>query len=257
MKVLINISICLLMCLVLTLATAHITTAAGLDQNIVGVWMLDEGNGQDVKDLSNNHNDGKIQGKPKWVDGKFGKALQFADGDTVMVPNSDSLMPSKQITVQAWVTFTDAGAKQDMVIARVEPGFSLQKFNTDVMEGWVNIGGWKGVREVAGGTALKSNTWYHVAFTYDGTTMKTYVNGKPDREAKIGGDFTVDKQPFTIGSYKGENYYWKGTIDEVAISNVARSEKEINAMMGGFKTYMAVSSQGKLSITWAQVKNGK
>ena len=219
--------------------------------------MLDDGQGQDVKDLSNNHNDGKIQGKPKNVKGKYNSALEFTDGDTVIVPNSASLMPSKQITVQAWVNFTDAGAKQDMVIARIEPGFSLQKFNTDVMEGWVNIGGWKGVRDVAGGEVTKPNVWYHVAFTYDGTSMKTYVNGKLDRENKIGGDFTVDKQPFTIGSFKGESYYWKGMIDEVAISSVARTEKEIKAMMDGFKTYMAVSSQGKLSITWAQVKNGR
>jgi hypothetical protein len=88
-----------------------------------------------------------------------------------------------------------------LVIARIEPGFSLQKYNTDVMEGWINIGGWKGIRDVAGGEVMKSNVWYNVAFTYDGTTMKTYVNGKLDRESKLGGDFIVDKQPFTIGSY--------------------------------------------------------
>jgi len=257
MKGLINFGIYLLMCWTLTMAFTTIVSSAGLDQNIVGVWMLDEGKGEDIKDLSNNHNDGKIQGKPKWVKGKFGNALEFADGDTVMVPNSDSLRPSKQITVQAWVSFTDAGAKQDMVIARVEPGFSLQKFNNDVMEGWVNIGGWKGVRDIAGGEALKANVWYHVAFTYDGSTLKTYVNGKQDRENKIGGDFTVEKNPFTIGSYKGEAYFWKGAIDEVAVSSVARTEKEIKAMMEGFKTYMAVSPQDKLSTTWAQVKNGR
>jgi hypothetical protein len=101
MKGLINVSVCLLMCLVLTLAFATIAATAGLDQNIVGVWMLDEGNGQDVKDISSNHNDGKIQGNPKWVKGKFDGALEFTGTDTVIVPNSDSLMPSKQITVQA------------------------------------------------------------------------------------------------------------------------------------------------------------
>jgi hypothetical protein len=254
MKGLINVSVCLLMCLVLTLAFATIAATAGLDQNIVGVWMLDEGNGQDVKDISSNHNDGKIQGNPKWVKGKFDGALEFTGTDTVIVPNSDSLMPSKQITVQAWINFTDAGINQDLVIARIEPGFSLQKYNTDVMEGWINIGGWKGIRDVAGGEVMKSNVWYNVAFTYDGTTMKTYVNGKLDRESKLGGDFIVDKQPFTIGSFKGENYFWKGMIDEVAISNVARTEKEIKAMMDGLKMYMAVSSQEKLSTTWAQVK---
>ena len=117
---------------------------------------FDEGNGQDVKDFTKNQNDGKFQGDPKWVKGNFGTALEFKSGATVIVPNSDSLMPKKDITVTAWVNFSDAGAKQDMVIARIEPGYSLQKFTTDVIEGWVNTAGWQGVRDVAGGEVTET-----------------------------------------------------------------------------------------------------
>jgi len=254
MKSIINNTICLLVCLILIVSGSAVILAAGIDDNFVGIWLLDEGKGQDVKDLTKNQNNGKFQGDPKWVQGKFGNALEFEIGATVIVPNSDSLMPKKQITVTAWVNFSDAGVKQDMVIARIEPGYSLQKFNTDIMEGWVNTAGWQGVRDVAGGEVLKPNQWYFVAFTYDGSSVKTYVNGKLDRENKISGDNVIEKNPFTIGSYKGESYFWLGMIDEVSISNIARSEQEINAIMAGFKIFSAVTPGGKLASTWAKIK---
>lgn len=57
--------------------------------SIVGVWLLDEGRGDVVKDLSENKNDGKIVGA-KWVDGKFGTALEFDGASHVEIPASAS-----------------------------------------------------------------------------------------------------------------------------------------------------------------------
>ena len=44
---------------------------------IVGQWLLDETSGTVAKDTSGNGNDGEIIGKPNWVNGKFGKALEL------------------------------------------------------------------------------------------------------------------------------------------------------------------------------------
>lgn len=254
MKYKINIVLSLVFTLALAASYVPKALATGIDDNFVGIWMFDEGKGQDVKDLTKNKNDGQLKGDPKWVQGKFGGALEFKSGATVIVPNSDSLMPQRDITVTAWINFGDTGVKQDMVVARIEPGYSLQKFNNDKIEGWVNTAGWQGVRDVAGGEVLKPNQWYFVAFTYDGSSVKTYVNGKPDRENKISGPNIIEKNPFTIGSYKGEGYFWLGMIDEVSVSNVARSEKEINAIMNGFQIFSTVRPNKKLAITWGQIK---
>ena len=162
-----------------------IQVLADIDKDTIGIWLLDEGKGEEVKDMTKNQNNGKIQGGAKWVNGKFGSALELDGTGTAIIPFSNSFAITKQITVEAWVLFTDAGKGKDMVIARIEPGFSLQKYNNDVIEGWVNIGGWKGVREVAGGETMKPNQWYHVAYIYDGSVIRTYVNGKPDRESKL------------------------------------------------------------------------
>lgn len=80
--------------------------------------------------------------------------------------------------------------------------------------------------------SLPNNVWHHVAATYDGATMRLYVNGVADANtlAKAGnipsdaptendvwlghGDQPVDK-PWS--------YPWEGLLDEMRISSVARS----------------------------------
>ncbi|MBM3241205.1 LamG domain-containing protein [Candidatus Poribacteria bacterium] len=256
MKTMTNYLTCLLICLTFA-QVAMMEAFSDIDEHTVGIWMLDEGKGKQVKDLTDNHNDGEIQGDVKWVKGNFGSALEFNGSGSVIVPNSKSLNIDKQITIEAWITFSDAGKGQDMVIARIEPAYSLQKFNNDQIEGWVSIGGWKGVRDLPGAKTLEPNEWYHVAFTYDGKTLITYVNGEPDRENKISGNIDVVNAPFTIGSYKGEAYFWRGNIDEVRVSNIARSQDDIKAVMAGFESYLGVAPVGKLANTWAQIKENK
>ncbi len=46
------------------------------DEGLVAYYSFDEGSGNVLHDLSGNENDGTIYGA-KWVDGKYGKALEF------------------------------------------------------------------------------------------------------------------------------------------------------------------------------------
>ena len=55
-------------------------------KSAAGVWLFDEESGKVAKDSSDNGYDGMFMGKgnPKWVEGKFGKALDFnSDGRVV------------------------------------------------------------------------------------------------------------------------------------------------------------------------------
>jgi hypothetical protein len=58
----------------------------------VGIWLFNEGKGDVAKDIAGNANDGALKTGPKWVDGKFGKGLEF-DGKSayVEVAKSDNL----------------------------------------------------------------------------------------------------------------------------------------------------------------------
>ena len=73
-----------------------IAYAKGLKDSAVAAWSFD-GN---FKDMSANGHNGKIMGKPKFVDGKFGKAISLSGkGDGVVTPE---LPEMDEVTVAHW-----------------------------------------------------------------------------------------------------------------------------------------------------------
>ena len=83
---------------------------SGIDPaSVVGVWLFNDGTGDTAKDSSGNGNDGILTNGPVWVEGKFGKALQF-DGtdDYVSVDDTDKLSggDGKKLTVVVWFKTT-------------------------------------------------------------------------------------------------------------------------------------------------------
>ena len=73
-------------------------------KTVVGLWLFNEGKGDTAKDSSGNGNDGTLMIKPKWIDGKFGKALEF-DGVASYVDcgNNEIMTMTKEVTVEFWI----------------------------------------------------------------------------------------------------------------------------------------------------------
>ena len=80
----------------------------------IGIWLFDEGRGNVAKDSSPNGNDGELIAGPKWVEGKFGGALEFdGSGTSVETESADKLNEFElgdktDFTVTAWFK-TDTG----------------------------------------------------------------------------------------------------------------------------------------------------
>ena len=83
----------ILSCLLLSFATYAVGKP---DPSLVGYWPFDEKTGKKAEDASGNGNDGKLIDEPKWVEGKFGSALEFGgDGSYVEVAD-DPIFGSDQ-----------------------------------------------------------------------------------------------------------------------------------------------------------------
>jgi len=226
----------------------------------VAIWTFDEGNGNIVKDSSGNSNDGKFVKEPKWVNGKFGKALEFSGaGDYVDCGNAKSFDITDAITIVGWLNPADevfnhqdfVGKPSAYILGHMDPpGPTLRCY--------INDGGWFGVDYSKPYTDYVGN-WTHFAFTYDLSKLKIYVNGSLDKEGSRGGKISVNTNQVVIAhssESQGFAAFFKGIIDEVAIFNIALSADDIKELMNmSLSGKAAVSSLGKLATSWAMIKS--
>jgi len=251
---------CLLICVAVLFIVGLLTTSsyAKIDpQTCVGMWLFDEGSGNVAKDSSENKNDGTLMNDPKWVDGKFGKALEF-DGvdDYVEIPDSNGLDITNNITIVCWV-LKRPSSRGTVVGKWKQVGDVWSYVLYDVGEGG---GGFRlrwgdgSQTNLEGPYQLPTDEWVHYAATYDGSIMKVFVNGKEIVNIAAKNKINVETNPVWIGN-DGYQQHFKGMIDDVAILNAALSEGDvIDIMTKGLSTVSNVSSSGKLTTTWANIK---
>ena len=82
---------------------------------------------------------------------------------------------------------------------------------------------------VEGATTLVAGTKYHVALTYDGTTIRLYLNGVLDGSAAMSGNLGSRSLDLMLASYYEGTLRFDGRIDEVAYYGTALSDTRIAA----------------------------
>jgi hypothetical protein len=236
----------------------NISSAKIDPKSAVGVWFFDENKGKVAKDGSENGNDGRLMGNPKWVEGKFGKALDFnGSTDYVEVADSKSLDIIRDITVVVWLYKRPAG-RGTLVGKWKQVGDVWSYVLYDRGEGG---GGWRlrwddqSQTNLEGPYTFDDNKWVHNAATYDGSEMKVFENGKEIGTIAANKEIDVTENPLWIGN-DGYQQHFNGILDEVAIFDVALTVNEIEAIMTqGLEKTFAVSPSSKLANTWASIKS--
>ena len=92
--------------------------------------------------------------------------------------------------------------------------------------GSVGSGAWNST------TKMVTNQWYHVAVTYDGATVRFYINGQLDaNQPTVALRFGVVNEPLILGAdLPGSDEYFKGTLRDARVYGRALSGGEIQAM---------------------------
>jgi hypothetical protein len=239
---------------------AAITSRAEINpENVVGIWLMEEGSGSNLSDGSGNGHDGKIIGDVNWVDGKFGTALEFPGtlSDFVEVPTDSDLEITESITLMAWILTSEQVAAD---IVGKDDG-SDRNYNIHVAtSGKLFLNG-GGRVAMPGTTPINDGQWHHVCGTWDGDTARIYVDGMEEASMPYGGPIDRSNVPVKIGlrgSGEGVDRIYKGIIDEVAIFNTGLSEEDIqNVMNNGLEQFTPVYPLGNMTTTWGQLKTGR
>jgi fibronectin type 3 domain-containing protein len=201
------------------------TAATGL----VGAWALDESSGTTAADQSGKGNAGTVANGTWVTSGKFNNALSFNGSNTmVSVADSATLDLTTGMSVEAWVRPSIAGGWRTAVV-KEQPGNLVYGMYASTDTGRpsaeVFVGG--ATRSIQGPSALPTLVWSHLAATYDGTTLRLYLNGAQVAQLAASGSIATSSSPVRMGanSIWGENL--NGQIDEVRIYNRALSAAEI------------------------------
>ena len=166
-----KILLCATLVLILVAGYGH----AKIDPDrIVGIWLLDEGNGDVAEDASGNGREGTIT-QGNWDDGQFDGALEIKKGGTVTIPLGTGIIEDK-VTFVLWLNFTDIAGQQNYfsIWDQSNNRYVPYKEAPNVLRSWTNV--WN----VSSGVTIKANTWYHVANVYDGETCRIYINGEEE-----------------------------------------------------------------------------
>jgi len=229
--------------------------------NQVGHWPFSEGSGLTTADVApaGHGNHGTLVDGPQWTAGPPGQgyAISFdgIDDYVVCAERSGSepglypaeLMPST-FTVSCWAkldnfTYYSALVGNGIDTGTDECGFFLYNSGGESVPNFgLAIRTESGMYYVETPGIYETDTWYHLAATYDGTTAKVYVDGGlaggptdvggPIRwVSAVSGNYP---ERFAIGVWLDPGYeLWvDGTIDDVQFYNTALSQGQVGWLAG-------------------------
>lgn len=150
---------------------------------------------------------------------KFGTSSLILDGteDSISVAsNNDFGFGTGDFTVEGFFYFNSVTGTRSLIDLRagadtdVGPYLNLNAGNPEV---YIN-----GATVLSSATTLTTATWYHIAVSRTGTTMKLFVDGVEKDSATVSTDLGTAK-PLVVGAkWSTTAEYLDGNVDEIRIS---------------------------------------
>lgn len=152
-----------------------------------------------------------------------------------LVDGSQYVSGSNQVSMTGWFFCDELAYGQGYMGFRAGSGtaeFYLIQLNNGIMEcRIVTTGGFK--EYVSPANTAVPQVWQHIAWIYDGTAIKLYVNGNLIGSTPATGTFSGENVTFAIGKsiLGGFNFVYGGRVDEITVWNKGLSQSEIQDMM--------------------------
>lgn len=165
------------------------------------------------------------------AEGRYGGGLFVAGTplhERIEVPDHESMYLGNHLTIESWVRREPDGDGQLAGDAGEE--YRLEVSNNGVVFDVTATCGQERVRAVSQRAMLPPATWTHVAVTWDGRTVRFYIDGTLVDDVAVEGQGCQGTSDYLFGS-RGGGGSLAATIDELKLFDFVKTEDEIRASM--------------------------
>jgi hypothetical protein len=159
-------------------------------------------------------------------------SLTGTNAYTMTQTNLYSQFPTAQTSMFIWAYSVGSG-NIISELGQASPSIAWHDSNIEINgSGNVSMSVWHGsLTNKVISSALSFNTWYHIGWTYDGTTFTGYINGASIGTTTFGRGRNGSAIHYTIGASEstnmGTNAYWKGMFSNFSVYNRSLSSLEV------------------------------
>ena len=185
------------------------------DSVVTGVYKFED----NVNDVAGNNNGANPAALSYTSSGKFNKAI-VSNGSNSEVSLQQTPPMTTAWTFSFWF-YATANSGID-VILQTGTGFAI---GLEISKIFIFTGG----SNRGSGTSISLDTWYHYAATYDGTSVKTYLNGSLEETITTltgmsAGNLKLFDPPY--GSWE----HYEGRLDQLRVYSTALTSTQITAL---------------------------
>ena len=208
-------------------------TAPPPPSGLVLAYSFNQGSGTTVPDASGKGNTGTLTSTTWSTTGKYGGALSFNGSSSwVTAADNTTLDLTNGMTLEGWVNPTATGTTWRTVLIKQNTNalvYSLYA-NTDTQRPSGHV--FTSTEfDTRGTAAMPLNTWTFLSATYDGATLRFYVNGTQVSSKAVTGSMPNSSGALRIGGNSIWGEYFAGLIDNVRVYNRALTAAEITTDM--------------------------
>ena len=199
------------------------------EPGLVAWWSFDEDADCPVASDGAGNRLGGILRDAARADGRRGKALVCAGG-CVTVPENSRLFPTNSLTVECWVKSDVAGQTDKWFVNGVFGG-GFTGYRMGLVGGkpcfQVPLTAWS--HSLSAASALPLGQWTHLAGTFDGCTLRIYVDGVESGKLERPGPMKPNTAPLCLGNFAEKHAaHFTGLLDEVKVYDRALTPAEVS-----------------------------
>ncbi len=231
--------------LVLTVFCLSLVSTEIARADLIGWWRFEEGSGDTAKDSSGNDHHGTLLGTPEWAAGPKGGAIVF-DPDGCIGMDCGVFDPTDgtgTFSLALWAFWDGTGDIQHFLTKSNGWGADTMMVQVEL---WANNASAAHTERVGASYQpigsvpfflMPVNEWVHLAWTFDGSNMRVYLNGVdevgpkpfsigPNVDAQVEIGYNSNRSPANERTFHG-------SFDEVRLYSHALSDVEVMSAMKG------------------------